>query len=156
MKLTRPSSTIVARWMLTLSLIAMPSLALGQKTKSAPAPASHPSARVAPERRRRGRSHPSGGATTANHGTTTTANHGAATANHGTDNHGQPWHHDDGQSRHDDHDQPWYDNDDRQSRRDDHGQPWYDNDNRQSRHNDDHCQQRRDDHCWQNDDRNNR
>src|SRR5580704_19637129 len=58
MKLTRPSTTIVARWLLILSLITVPSLAWGQKNKSAPAPASHPSAPA---------SHPSGGSTGGSH-----------------------------------------------------------------------------------------
>ena len=60
MKLTRPSISIVARWLLILSLITVPSLALGQKTKSAPAPAAmrrpcraSVGARLAPKRRRR-------------------------------------------------------------------------------------------------------
>src|ERR1700740_800369 len=86
MKSTRPITSIVARWLLILSLIMVPSLALGQKTKSAPAPASHPSAPAShPSGGSAGGSHPGGGgASTANHGTsTTTANHGATTANHG-------------------------------------------------------------------------
>src|SRR5580704_13291313 len=88
MKLTRPSTTIGARWLLILSLITVPSLAWRQKNKgSAPAPASHPSAPAShPSGGSTGGSHPSGGgASTANHGTTTTANHSTTTtANHGT------------------------------------------------------------------------
>src|SRR5580704_9967494 len=83
MKLTRPCTTIAARWLLILSLITVPSLAWGQKNKSAPAPKAAPAAHAAPA------SHPSGGAggakaggggaTTANRGGTTTANKGATT-----------------------------------------------------------------------------
>ena len=103
MQFTGSGIRTLARWVLVLSLVTVPSLAWGQKKSSAPAPAAHsapPASHSAPAA-----SHPSGGgastaghssgATTANHTSgTTTANHGSGTttANHGsgttTANHG--------------------------------------------------------------------
>ncbi len=123
MKLTRPSTSIVARWLLILSLITVPSLAWGQKNKSAPsargalrpclAPVGACLAPIAaaPVARRTAnhgtRPQPITGrrplpttahTTTANHGTTTTtANHGTTTttANKGTTHHGEQGNDDD-------------------------------------------------------------
>jgi len=90
MKSTRPITTIVARWLLILSLITVPSLAWGQKNKSAPAPKAAPAAHAsAPASHAGGNTGGAkaggGGATTANRGGgTTTANKGTTTANKGT------------------------------------------------------------------------